>query len=564
MTTDSIKTKPSLNLSALRKVFSLLAAWEKWLVAVLVAVTIIGIYWDWNIFYVRHTTEVPADGGQLVEGLVGQPHFINPILATTQTDETIVHAVFSGLYRYDNTGNLEPDLATALPEIGNDEKHYTVRLKPNLTWHDGKALTADDVLFTISKIQDENVQSPLRNLWLSTSVQKLDPLTVVFITKDVSGPFIQNLTVPLLPEHAWRNVTSDSYASSPLNLQPLGSGPFAIRQIEKNPDGSTKRMALASYAGHPLRSRLDGITLVFYANVDDMRQGYAAQEISSMGLATNDVASEPTGPNVHTFRVPLPQYQAIFLNTKSPGLSEPEVRKALALVVDSKALTDAAWGKRARAITAPPLGLVTTEPVLSSINSTEANILLDKAGWIKQANGIRSKGAATLSIKLLTSDTASFVVASQLLAQTWQSLGVAVQVQSVPTTSLISDYVRPRKYDALLFSQRTGVDPDPFAFWHSSQTKDPGLNVSNFSSSEVDSLITNARSSTNSVERREQYAKLASILNTSAPAIYINQSLYTYILNGDIQSSELNALVDPSWRLAEASRFYIRTTRTWK
>ena len=283
-----------------------------------------------------------------------------------------------------------------------------------------------------------------------------------------------------------------------------------------------------------------------------------------MGLATNDVASEPTGPNVHTFRVALPQYQAIFLNTKSPGLSESEVRKALALVVDSKALTDAAWGKRARAITTPPLGLVTNEPVLSSINSTEANVLLDKAGWVKQANGIRSKGAVTLSIKLLTSDTASFVVASQLLAQTWQSLGVAVQVQSVPTTTLISDYVRPRKYDALLFSQRTGVDPDPFAFWHSSQTKDPGLNVSNFSSSEVDSLITNARSSTNTTERQAQYTKLANILNASAPAIYINQSLYTYILSGDIQSSELTALIDPSWRLAEASRFYIRTTRTWK
>ncbi len=564
MTTDSIKTKPSLNLSALRKVFSLLAAWEKWLVAVLVVVTVIGIYWDWNIFYVHHTTEVPADGGQLVEGLVGQPHFINPILATTQTDETIVHAVFSGLYRYDTAGNIEPELATAMPEVGNDEKHYTVHLRPNLTWHDGKPLTADDVLFTISKIQDENVQSPLRNLWLSTSVQKLDPLTVVFVTKDVSGPFIQNLTVPLLPEHAWKNVSSESYASSPLNLQPLGSGPFAIRQIEKNPDGSTKRMALASYAGHPLRSRLDGITLVFYTNVDDMRQGYAAQEISSMGLATNDVASEPTGPNVRTFRVALPQYQAVFLNTKSPGLSEVEVRKALALVVDSKALTDAAWGKRARAITAPPLGLVTSEPILSSINSSEANALLDKAGWVKQANGIRSKGAVTLSIKLLTSDTASFVVASQLLAQTWQGLGVAVQVQSVPTTALISDYVRPRKYDALLFSQRTGADPDPFAFWHSSQTKDPGLNVSNFTSGEVDSLITNARSSTNTAERQGQYTKLADILNTTVPAIYINQSLYTYILSSDIQSNELTALVDPSWRLAEASRFYIRTTRKWK
>lgn len=553
-----------MNLSALRKVFSLLAAWEKWVVAILIVVTISSVYWDWNIFYLHHTTETPTDGGQLVEGLVGQPHFINPILATTQTDETLVHAVFSGLYRYDSDGNLEPDLATALPEIGSDEKHYTVHLRPNLTWHDGKPLTSDDVLFTISRIQDENVQSPLRNLWLSTSVQKLDPLTVVFVTKDVSGPFVHNLTVPLLPEHAWKNVSAESYASSPLNLQPLGSGPFAIRQIEKNPDGGTKRMALGSYAGYPHKSKLDGITLVFYNNIDELKQGYIAQEISSMGLGTNEVVTEPTGNNVRTVRVALPQYQAIFLNTKSPGLSEVEVRRALALVVDSKALTEAAWGKRARPISIPPLGLVQGEPILLAVNSAEANSLLDKAGWVKQANGIRTKGAVTLSINLVTSDSASFVVASQLLAQTWQAIGVAVHVETVPTTTLISNYVRPRRYDALLFSQRTGADPDPFAFWHSSQTKDPGLNVANFSSSEVDSIITNARSSTNMSARQIQYDKLTDILKTSVPAIYINQSLYTYTLSSDIQEIPLSAMVDPSWRLAEASRFYIRTTRTWK
>ncbi len=548
----------------MRKVFSLLRIWEKTL---LIAFTILiagSLYWNWQIFFLHHTVPTPGSGGNINEGIIGQPHLLNPILAVSSTDQTLVHALFSGLYRYDEDGQLIPDLAVSLPSIGADGKHYTVKLQPNLSWHDGKPVTADDILFTVSEIQNNTVQSPLRTLWLATSVQKIDALTVVFATKDTSGPFVHNLTLPLLPEHVWKNIPAENFSSNALNMKPLGNGPFAIKQIENNPDGTVKRMVLASFANYPRKPHLDTLTIVFYPNADGLRQGYIAKEFQNFGIATNDNLDIPENTSTTQLHIALPQYQALFLNTANPKLADVAVRQALRLAIDSAHVTETAWPTKADSIYNPPLGLRTSSEAIPKGDVEAAEILLDKAGWTKKANGIRSKGKISLDLHIVTSDAPSFINAGQLIANTLQSIGVGATITSVQINDLNRDFVRPRQYDALLFSERVGADPDPFAFWHSSQVKDPGLNVSNFTSSEVDALITNARTTTSTKERQDLYAKLQDILKTAVPAIYLNQSNYTYIIDNSLQGVIMSNLPDPTWRLSFSPEWYVRTARAWK
>ncbi len=563
MNTTTHKTENFFNFSLVGKVFSLLRTVEKTIVGVLILLVALAVYWNWHIYYVNHSSTIPARGGLLIEGLVGRPEVINPILATTPTDLTLVHAIFSGLYTYDEGSNLTPDLATALPEISSDGKSYTVHIRDNAVWHDNTAVTADDVLFTINSIQNEQIGSPLRNLWLATSVTKQDDHTVVFTTKDVSGPFLQNLTQPLLPEHVWRNIAPENFKLSKYNTRPLGCGPFAIHQIEQDSDKTINRISLSSFANYSHPAKLDGITLVFYENGEDLISGYKSSEITSFGLSATDTVEEPQN-STQKLRIPLPQYQAVFLNVDRANLKDVTVRSALRTSLDSSLLSSAAWGNRVKPLDIVPLGLVKNAPETKAANTVEASKLLDKAGWKLNSTGKRIKNGSPLHITLATSNSTGFTLASQQIALVWESLGVEVKVEVLPASDLITNYVRPRNYDALLFSERLGADPDTFAFWHGSQVKDPGLNVSNFSSPSVDKLITDARTSTSSAERTSLYEKLASALSKQVPAIYLNQSLFTYVLDPGLKGANITSLVDPTWRLAQAINFYTNTSRVWR
>ncbi len=544
------------------KVFSLLRTWEKVIASLLILLIATAMYLNWRVYYIQHSSIVPTRGGMLVEGIIGWPELINPILATSPTDLTLAHAIFSGLYTYNTNSNLIPDLATALPEISEDGKNYTVRIKDNVLWHDNTPVTADDVLFTISSIQNEQVGSPLRNLWLATSVTKQDSHTVIFTTKDVSGPFLQNLTQPLIPVHIWKNIAPENFKISKYNTRPLGCGPFAIHQIEQNSDKKIHRISLSSFANYLRPSKLDGITLVFYDNEETLMKGYKSSEITSFGALTSDPGKEVT--NAQILKLPLPQYQAIFLNTQSNHLQDITLRTALRTSLDSTQISNETWGNIVKPLDMVPFGLVTNSSTIQVANIVEAGKLLDKAGWKLNPQGKRIKNNSSLNIKLATSNSTGFTVASHKIAQIWTDLGIEVELVSLPANELITENVRPRNYDALLFTARLGIDPDPFAFWHSSQVKDPGLNVSNLSVPEIDMLITSARTSTNNIERASLYEKLNSTLNKQVPAIYLNQSLFTYVLDPALKGINLTSLVDPTWRLAHAVNYYTNTTRVWK
>lgn len=558
------KTENLYNFSLLGKVFSLLHTWEKIITLALIIVIAGSVYWNWNIFYSRHSVLVPAYGGMLIEGMIGQPNTINPILATSQTDLTLVRAIFSGLYTYNREGNLVPDLAESMPKISEDGKSYTISLKQDATWQDNVSVTTDDVLFTISAIQNEKLQSPLRNLWLSTSVTKLDSHTIVFTTKEVSGPFMHNLTQPLLPEHVWAQVSEENFMESNYNIRPIGNGPFAIHQIDKEEDGSIARISLSSFQGHAYRPKLDGITLVFYKTEGELMQAYASSAITSFGILSTDTLAEPQ-KQAQTLKLPLPQYQAIFLNLNSPSLAELPVRQALRTSLDSTVLSSAAWGNKVRPMDALPLGLVKNTPTPREGDQGKAKLLLDQAGWKLGKDGVRIKNKLPLHITLATSNANGFTLASQQIATTWESLGIKVTVIILPANELIAKHVRPRNYDALLFSENLVADPDAFVFWHSSQVKDPGLNVSGLTVANIDKLIIDARTTTEPEKRALLYEQLENLLEKQVPAIYVNQSLFTYVLDDKIKgTSTITSLIDPSWRLAEAVNFYVNTNRVWQ
>lgn len=542
-----------------------MALWERWLTLCLLVAIVGSLSWIGFIFYTTHTRQIPAHGGILNQGVVGQPKTINPVLATTPVDLLLTRAVFSGLYTYNNQGQLTPDLATDFPTITNEGKTYTVTLKPNLTWHDGQAVTSADVVYTVTKIQDPAINSPLRGLWLSTTVQAINDQTIIFTTNEESGPFIHNLSVGLLPEHIWRGVTRENFAANGLNLTPLGNGPYAVRQVENTPSKKVSKILLDSFANFPRAPLLDGVTITFYEAQDEINKAFSSQEINALGVGlTNSFPDTPRNLQNNTY-IRVPQYQALFLNTKRSVLTNPQVREALLRALDASELTQAAWPNRAQAIGGTPLGendLTNTPP--EQPDTTKADALLTAAGWKKTISGIRARGRTELSVNIVTQNTPAFITAATLIQKNWANLGVRTTVVPAETNQLINEYVRPRNFDVLLFSEKTNADPDPFAFWHSSQAKDPGLNVSGLAVPQVDKLITDARTSTDKTTREALYEQLTTLLEAQHAALYLNQSLYTYVTDPILRGVQVERIPDPSWILALSTSWYTKLTRTWK
>ncbi len=181
----------------------------------------------------NNNTPKQTAGDTYVEAMVGAPRFVNPLLATSDTDTDLAHLIFSGLTRVDPTGNLVPDLASTY-SVSPDSKVYTFTLKPNLRWQDGEPLNADDVYFTLSTL----LQSPdfpgdpaLAMPWKGVDIKLLGTDSLRFTLPAPDASFLQYTTVGILPRHLWGSTRPANLASSQYNRSPVGSGPWRYTQI---------------------------------------------------------------------------------------------------------------------------------------------------------------------------------------------------------------------------------------------------------------------------------------------------------------------------------------------
>src|SRR2546428_11872032 len=149
----------------------------------------------------------PAYGGTYVEGVAGVPQYLNPVIAATDGDEDVSRLAFSGLTRYDQTGAIVPDLASAF-HTESDGRIWTFDIREDATWHDGQPVTADDVVFTGKRLQDRGHGGPYSDAFRCVAVARIAPRTVRFTLARAHGPLADHTTVPRLPSQLLDNLAS--------------------------------------------------------------------------------------------------------------------------------------------------------------------------------------------------------------------------------------------------------------------------------------------------------------------------------------------------------------------
>ena len=492
-----------------------------------------------------NSVQVPKTGGSYTEGLVGQPQHINPLLApANKTDLDLSRIVYAGFLKFDANLNLVPDLAESMPVISGDGKEYTLKLRDNLIWpgDEERQITARDVSYTIQAIQNPDYQSPLRLSWNRVEVQEVDELTVKFVIREASATFIANLTLGILPRYLWEDIPPASFALSHLNLEPTGAGPFQVDKITRGRSGEVRSIAFVpNKSYHFGRPYLDKLTVRFYETTDDLIDAYHSRDIEGLGYEPYDrnLFIEPK-KNLQQIQLLLPQYQAVFINDlKNPApLGDVRVRTALGKSINKQQIISEIYGNHAGEAYGPilPGHLGYHEQIpgadMNIYDREAAAKLLDEAGWLmdEQTGFRKDKLDRTINLSLVTNDFTPHVRVAEALQQMWESIGIKITL-SIETPSVLEEkYIRPRNFELLLFSENVGADPDPYAFWHSTQRRDPGLNFTTFANAQADRLLIDARGNAPVADRAAKYRQFQEIFVGVVPAIFLSRSLYVYNL----------------------------------
>jgi peptide/nickel transport system substrate-binding protein len=174
------------------------------------------------------------------------------------------------------------------------------------------------------------------------------------------------------------------------------------------------------------------------------------------------------------------------------------------------------------------------------------------------------KDDVPLVINLTTTDWDELTQTAEIIKSQWEKVGAQVNVNSYSISDIQQNCIRPREYDALLFGQVVGADPDPYSFWHSSQKRDPGLNLSLFGDSSTDKLIDEGRTEFDSAKRSDDYVEFQKKLEEETPAIFLYSPSYIYPVSRSVRGIDAVTLVLPSKRFSNVSHWHIKTTRVWK
>jgi len=560
-----------------------------------------------TVLYKNYITVQPSIGGEYAEAVIGAPTYINPLFAqTNDIDQDLSRLIFSSLMQINEQGHLVGDLVQNY-EIDEEQTTYTLYLKPNIKWHNQEPLTADDVVFTVQSIQDQNFKSPLYVTFRNVQIRKIDDRTVSFTLAEPFAPFLSVLTFGILPEHLWFDIDPNHAILAELNLKPIGSGPYKFDSLTKDKKGNIREYALSRfndyYSDGPFIKK---INLKFFGTFEEAIAGLAEKNVDGIGFLPRDKTSgileskeqdAMQAQQAHKFS--LPQYTALFFNKESrASLKELEVRQAIGLAISKRQIIDTVFPSSAEPADTPILaGMIGYTEDLSTIlyDPAQAEKILDDAGWkrVYESNGdndddenseeqeknitsgsenlgleqedkeiyTRKKQDKLLEVTLTTIQKDEMIRIAEIIRSLLQDIGIKVNLQIVEVGKIQKEVIKPRAYEILLFGQILGKDPDPYPFWHSSQANDPGLNLALYANKEVDRLLEDARRTPNTQERQEKYVQFQEKVIQDMPAIFLYSLQYTYIVPDKIKGITTQRITHPSDRFSNIENWYIKTKK---
>ena len=470
----------------------------------------------------------PAYGDTLIEASFSNISGLIPNITSDAPSHQIGSLIYTGLVKRDAALNLVGDMAESWT-FSADCLDLTFRLRDGIRWHDGQPFTADDVVFTYATMVHPRTPTAYKEDFAAVErIEAVDPLTVHVRYRKPYAKALQSWGMWMLPRHLLaRYVEEGRLREAPQNWHgPVGTGPYRFHEMR-----SGERIVLVAnrqyYGPGPYLSRLVYRIIPSQATIF---LELKARGVDAAGLTALQFTRQTEYPAFRKayrkFRYPANSYTYLGFNLRDPRFADKRVRQAFAHAIDKRQIIDGVRLGLAREATGPyrPGSWVYNPRVRTYPHDpARARALLAEAGWREtNAEGLLVKDGRPFTFTLLTNqgnDERKKV--AEIIQASLREIGVGVEIRILEWASFIKEYVKKRRFEAIVLGWGIALDPDQYEIGHSSKTGPDQLNHIGYANPEVDELLERGRSSCHEAERKRYYDRLQEILAEEQPIIFL-------------------------------------------
>ena len=475
-------------------------------------------------------SQTRPEGNAIVVGMANSAVNLDPRVGADEASQKAHQLLYNALVRIDDQLRIVPELAESLTQP--DPVTYVATLRRGVTFHDGRELTADDVVYTFRSFLDPEFRGRSGAYRLLRSVDLLDRYTVRFTLKEPFGSFPINLVMGIVPAGS-----GDANAR-----RPIGTGPYRLESFVQD-----DYLALAAFDGY-FGGRPANDRIVLKVVPDDTMRGLELRK-GSVDLVVNDLSPDVVWQlraegRLRVETAPGSDYAYVGLNLRDSILRTADVRKAIGYAIDREAIVK--YLRRGFASVAvgivPPMSWAYEPNVFDFRHDpAEARRLLDAAGF-PDPDGDGPRPRFTLSLKTSTSEVYRMQAAA--IQHDLARVGIAVDVRSSELQTLFADVLRGNFQ--LYTLQWVGVtDPDMLRrVYHSQQAPPAGLNRVHYRNDEVDRLIDAAASAVDEAQRRAFYTRAQRIIAGDVPYISLWYKTNVAVFQPDLKGVRLSPIAD--------------------
>jgi peptide/nickel transport system substrate-binding protein len=474
--------------------------------------------------------------GQVIIGFSQEPTVMHPHMPHIEVDEGIHFNLFDPLFTVDPEGKFQPALAREVPTVENggiseDGLSWRVKLRDDVTWHDGEPFTAEDVKFTIELQQNPEFNAMRRNGHeLVRNIQIVNDHELTWEMESPYAPYPAILSWTfMVPAHILADAEDPNQTEFRNN--PVGTGAFTFGErvagnyimLNANPDyfGDGPHLEKAIWRYIPdmtvlyTQFRTGDIDVIGLQGIQPDRYEQAK------GIEGREVVIAPSAT-----------VESISFNMGKPQFQDPEVRRALSLALDRQSIVEAIYYGIPELTESflPKESFYHNQNLpVTEFDVAKAAEVLDAAGWTPGDGGIREKDGVRLSFT--NSTTAGNSVreqAQQFYQQTLASIGVEMEISNLPPAVMWGEYWQMSEFDSVMVGINfpTGPDPDVSNYLHSSGISaqgGAGQNTWQYKNETVDELLEKGGSLFVPEKRKEVYDQIQEIVHEDRPFLPIFQ-----------------------------------------